>query len=43
VKKTPLMKRKMTTNSMVENFEKYEVMEYLTNSGGESKQYVVWQ
>ncbi len=33
----------MTTNSMVENFEKYEVMEYLTNSGGESKQYVVWQ
>lgn len=33
----------MTTCSMVESFEKYEVMEYLTNSGGESKQYVVWQ
>jgi hypothetical protein len=33
----------MTTSNMVENFEKYEVMEYLTNSEGESKQYVVWQ
>jgi hypothetical protein len=33
----------MTTSSMVENFEKYEVMEHLTNNGGESKQYVIWQ
>jgi hypothetical protein len=43
VKKTPLMKCKMTISGMVESFEKYEVMEYLTNSGRESKQYVVWQ
>lgn len=33
----------MITSNMVESFEKYEVMEYLTNSEGESKQYVVWQ
>lgn len=33
----------MTISGMVESFEKYEVMEYLTNSGRESKQYVVWQ
>jgi len=34
VKKTPLIKCKMITSNMVESFEKYEVMEYLTNSEG---------